>query len=138
MPRAPSMSDMRSRLDHIQSMIEKHLREVDKLRAQESLLLEMLDERPVPPVGRAQKGSVKTMVLDLLEEAGATGLNATTAVGMAEKKGLHLERGSVSSLLSRLKNDGVVSYDNDVYRLSHHTAVPNISHIRPSGGSVFG
>ncbi|WP_333830599.1 hypothetical protein [Pararhodobacter sp.] len=132
------MSDMRSRLDRIQREIEKHLREIEKLRAQESLLLEMLDERPPARDGRAPKGSVKTTVLELLEEVGAMGLNATAAVDLAEAKGIHLERGSVSSLLSRLKNDGVVSYNNDVYRLSPSASAPNVAHIRTSGEKAYG
>jgi len=65
---------------------------------------------------RAPRSNIKRYLLDLLKEAGAQGLNAAMAVETASKRGEQLERGTVSSLLSRLKGDGVVSYDGSVYR----------------------
>lgn len=73
---------------------------------------------PVPLKKRAPRSNVKNLVLNLLEEAGEAGLVATSAVEMAEKRGEHLERGTVSSLLSRLKHDQIVRYDGNAYRLS--------------------
>lgn len=70
------------------------------------------------PKLRAPRSDVKNMVLRMLEEVGQSGLVATTAVDLASKRGMHLERGTVSSLLSRLKHDQVVRYDGNVYRLS--------------------
>ena len=63
------------------------------------------------------KFSNKAVVLDLLKEVGTTGLNAGTAVAMADSRGITLGRNSVSSMLSRLKRDGVVVYDGERYRL---------------------
>lgn len=120
MPR-PSITDLRSRLEEIKQEIAKHQLEIDKLKAKEEMLLELLDEAPVPVATRAKKGSVKTTVLELLEEVGPSGLNAVKAVDMAAQRGLSLERGSVSSLLSRLKSDGVVSHDGKAYRLNEHS-----------------
>jgi DNA-binding IclR family transcriptional regulator len=57
-------------------------------------------------------------VIELLEQVGRAGLNAGLAVEMAEAEGRELDRGSTSSLLSRLKADGTVEYDGDRYRLS--------------------
>ncbi|WP_281840714.1 hypothetical protein [Sinisalibacter aestuarii] len=106
------MADLRMRLEVIQ-------RDIEKLKAQETLLLEMLQEVPAAKKGgRARKGSVKQTVIDLLTEVGSKGLNANSALDLAKGKGIELERGSVSSLLSRLKHDGVVVYDDDVYRLT--------------------
>lgn len=130
MPRAPTMNDIRSRLERIR-------REIEKLQAQESLLLEMLDETPTPKQTRAVKGSVKTTVLDLLEEVGRSGLNAATAVDLAKEKGIDLERGSVSSLLSRLKTDEVVVYDGNAYRLKKFTEMPGVTPLRTSGDRSF-
>ena len=122
----PSMSDMKSRLDKIR-------REIEKLQAQEALLLDMMGEAP-RSAPRAAKGSVKTAVLDLLEDAGRNGLNAASAVETAKSRSIELERGSVSSLLSRLKTDGVVSYDGTVYRLKRYTGMPSaVTPIRTSG-----
>jgi hypothetical protein len=64
-----------------------------------------------------KRGNVKGSVLDLLREAGTTGLNAATAVETAKRRGIDLDRGTVSSLLSRFKRDGMVVYDNDRYKL---------------------
>ena len=36
------------------------------------------------------------------------------------KRGIELDRGSVSSLLSRLKKDGVLFYDGSRYRLKEY------------------
>lgn len=66
---------------------------------------------------RTPRGGVKAALLDLLQEVGDQGLNANTAVELALRKGVHLDRGSVSSILSRLKGDGAVEYDGNRYRL---------------------
>lgn len=67
------------------------------------------------PVTR--RTGVKGFVLDLLKERGAEGLNAAIAVEIAARREVLMDRGSVSSLLSRLKADDVVVYENDVYKL---------------------
>lgn len=133
MPRAPSMTDMRKRLHEIQ-------REIEKLQAQEALLLEMLDEAPKPKEAkRAVKGSVKNRVLEMLEAQGRSGLNAARAVEISTENGEPLDRGSVSSLLSRLKQDGVVAYDGSNYRLRKFAdvAAPTVTPIRTSGDRQF-
>ena len=63
---------------------------------------------------RASRSDVKRVVLSLLDEFRAEGLVATSAVEAAGKRGIHLERATVSSLLSRLKHDGAVTYDGKV------------------------
>jgi hypothetical protein len=57
------------------------------------------------------KISVTATLLDLLKQAGTTGLNAQTAVEIAQARGIELEKSSVSSLLSRLKREGTLVYD---------------------------
>jgi len=66
---------------------------------------------------RLPKTSVKPTLIDLLREVGASGLIASTAVEIAAKRGISLDRNTVSSLLSRLKRDGLVDYDGERYRL---------------------
>jgi hypothetical protein len=39
---------------------------------------------------------------------------------MAQEQGIELIHGSVSSLLSRLKTDGVMFFDGQVYRLKQY------------------
>ena len=60
---------------------------------------------------------VKQRILDYLTDAGERGANATTIVALSERQGSPLERATVSSLLSRLKHNGVVTYDGRVYRI---------------------
>lgn len=69
------------------------------------------------PVSRPRQG-IKGSILDFLTEAGTSGLNAARAVEIAERRGLHMDRQSVSSLLSRLKRDGVVVYEDEQYKLA--------------------
>lgn len=64
-----------------------------------------------------KRANVKGTILDLLREAGTTGLNAATAVETGRRRGVELDRGTVSSLLSRFKRDGLVVYDGDRYKL---------------------
>ncbi|MEM8978949.1 MAG: hypothetical protein AAGD04_05660 [Pseudomonadota bacterium] len=128
----PTISDMKTRLDSIR-------REIEKLQAQEALLLDMMGEAP-KTIKRASKGSVKSTVLKLLQEVERSGLNATTAVEIAKSQNIVLERGSVSSLLSRLKTDGVVVYDGSMYRLKQFADVrpPSaVTPIRTSGEGHF-
>ena len=112
-------------------------REIDKLKAQESLLMDMIREASGEPKIklRAPRSNVKQTILDLLERAGDAGINAASAVETASRAGSSLERGTVSSLLSRLKNEGVVTYDGSVYRLAKAKpdAGPNIHPLRTSG-----
>ena len=121
----------------LEERLELVLREIDKLRAQETLLRDMIREASGEPKvkPRAPRSNVKQTVLALLEDAGASGLNATIAVERAAQAGTSLERGTVSSLLSRLKNEGVVKYDGSVYTLENSKpgGNPNVHTLRTSG-----
>ena len=86
-------------------------------------------EFDAPKHKRAPRSNVKKLVLEMLDAAGEDGLNAAIAVETAKQKGEALERGTVSSLLSRLKNDGTVAYDGTKYRLTRS------SEKKPEGGS---
>lgn len=66
---------------------------------------------------RARRGAVKEALFDLLKESGKSGLNANAAVEMAKRRGVDLDRGTVSSTLSRMKRDGAVDHDGERYRL---------------------
>lgn len=130
MAKGPSMKALSERLDLI-------LREIEKLRAQESLIRDMIREASGEPKvkPRAPRSNVKQTILDLLEKAGEEGLNAAMAVETAARSGVSLERGTVSSLLSRLKNENVVVYDGSVYRLKafRPEVGPNVHALRSSG-----
>ena len=73
------------------------------------------------PIAKALRTNVKQTLLTLLDEVQTDGLNAAKAVELAEKRGAQLERGTVSSLLSRFKSDNIVTYDGTVYRLAKYS-----------------
>lgn len=91
-----------------------------QLHGVEMTIRAMRGETAAPVRPRAPRSNVKNYILTLLDEAGERGLNAARAVEIAETRGDTLERGTVSSLLSRLKSDGVIAYDGQVYRLSKY------------------
>lgn len=75
----------------------------------------------VPSVERHRRGNVKTTVLDIVAEAADRGITVNECVTVADvDRGINLDRGSVSSLLSRLKKDDVLFYDGDRYRLKKY------------------
>jgi hypothetical protein len=80
------------------------------------------EPRADTPVPAHRRSGVKTFILDLLKERGRNGLNAQVAVDIAATRGVLMDRASVSSLLSRLKQDGVVDYDGSFYRLKGNGA----------------
>jgi hypothetical protein len=66
---------------------------------------------------KSGRGEAKALLIDLLREVGSSGLNATMAEDIAKRRGKVLKRGTAASNLSRLKQDGIVLYDQDRYRL---------------------
>jgi hypothetical protein len=120
---------------HIQlKVLEDRLREKEEqiriFQAEAALLRSMLDEalgqksQTVVVKTRARRSNVKDTVLSLLQDVKGDGLNATLAVDLAAAQTLNLDRGTVSSLLSRLKNEGIVAYDGRVYRLKEFANQP--------------
>jgi hypothetical protein len=106
------------RRDKLRAEIEAAKARLDEV---ESLIRIMTGEAtpsaPVPQQ-RARRGDLKDVVLSLYDEAGETGLSSAECVSAAkEKRGADLQPASVSSLLSRLKADGVLFYDGERYRL---------------------
>lgn len=124
----------------LEDRLELVRREMEKLKAQESLLLDMIRVETGEPMVklRAPRSNVKQAVIDLLARYQESGLNAAMAVEYAKEAGTSLDRGSVSSLLSRMKNEGVVTYDGAVYRLapSKKTGPAMVHPIRTSGAAM--
>jgi hypothetical protein len=65
--------------------------------------------------------NVKGILLDFAREAAGAGLNAKSAVVMAQKKGINLKRGTAASNLSRLKSNGLLVHDGEKYKLPEFT-----------------
>jgi len=103
------------------------------------MAMSLLNDDAIPVGGeqqRSRRTNVKETILDLLEESGTTGLNAATAVEIARRRGVELDRGSVSSLLSRFKRDDLVVYENDRYRLKKFAKISTPT-LASGAGGVF-
>lgn len=121
--------------------VQKLIHERDRLRAELatltgkiagietaiSLMLDDEDQASPADGGKSGRGEAKTLLLALLEETGATGLNASIAEDMAKRRGVTLKRGTAASNLSRLKADGVVVHDKDRYRLPKFVRQPGLA-----------
>ena len=117
----------------IEQQRDRLLAEIEALRnkvAGLEMALSLLggEDLAMPPKTEKSRGGLKQTLMDMLREAGTSGLNASTAVEIAERRGMHLDRQSVSSTLSRMKADGLVEYSADRYRL---TAFSNLREITP-------
>lgn len=119
------MAGKKAEMERKQRLIQQRdqlLTEIEALRNKvaglEMAIALFDDDRTTPALPeRRRRSGIKDTVLDLLNEVGTTGLNGAVAVEIAERRGIHLDRQSVSSLLSRLKADGVAVYEGQRYKL---------------------
>ena len=81
---------------------------------------EAMVQAPPQNETRARRGDLKSLVLGLYEEAAESGLSTHGCIAAAKDRGVDIQPASVSSLLSRLKSDGVLFYDGDRYRLKRY------------------
>lgn len=80
----------------------------------------MLDAQPSERK-RARRGDLKETVLEMAEKVSEHGMTPEECVALAKaEKGRDLVPASVSSTLSRLKNDGVMFFDGQKYRLKQY------------------
>lgn len=132
------MKILRDRIAAAEEDIRRKQAELDVLQ---SILAEM-SGKPAPKqpeTVKSPKVNVKKVVIDLLNDAGTSGLNATIAVEMAKAKGIQMERGSVSSTLSRMKAENIITHDGEKYRLPEFDILMNGKNIHPHPASkVFG
>ena len=114
---------MKASLQKLVSERDRLLAQIESLKSEVKGMeraIQLLEHEEVAEQVSARttkRGDAKTVLLDLLREVGTTGLNASTAVAMAERRGSKLERGTAASNLSRMKADGVVIHDGEKYRL---------------------
>lgn len=64
---------------------------------------------------RERHKNVKGTVIKLVQDAGLIGMSAAEVVVEAEKRGIHLEKATVASNLSRLKLDGQLEIRDGKY-----------------------
>ena len=76
--------------------------------------------KPLPSVasqtGGTRKTNVKMTVMAIVNDAGLEGVTAAQVVERAARAGKPLVAGSVSSLLSRFKREGALTFDGERYR----------------------
>ncbi|MFY7930744.1 MAG: hypothetical protein ACOVS5_17865 [Oligoflexus sp.] len=87
-------------------------------------------EETAPPTKAPRRQSnLKSIVIDILRAADPRGLSALEVVEAAKSDGVTLDRGSVSSLLSRLKKDELCDYNRltGQYSIVSPTANSNLS-----------
>lgn len=104
----------------VEERLKEKREELARIQAEIALLEDILAEangKPRASSGRQTRTPIKKHVLTYLQNVGANGLNANMVLDMAASDHIELERASVSSLLSRLKSEGVVVYLNDKYVL---------------------
>jgi hypothetical protein len=88
----------------------------------------------VPPGPRRRtRRNVKGTVMDMIVEAGTAGVTAHEIVDKAAAGGRLLDRPSVSSLLSRLKREGVLSFDGERYHQTSAREVENSPSLKIVG-----
>jgi hypothetical protein len=63
----------------------------------------------------SRQRNVTRTVMEIIEESGTKGVTAAEVVERAAAKGKTLDRASVSSLLSRNKRDGFLTFDGERY-----------------------
>jgi hypothetical protein len=95
---------------------------ISMLRGEESNAMEA---SPVPPTPRRRK-NVKRTVMDLIGKADTVGVTAAEIVDRARILGHNFDRGSISSLLSKFKAAGALSFDGERYYPSSKAPSPEL------------
>ncbi len=80
-------------------------------------VMEGNEYRPAQDTPRTRTRNVKDTVLGLLAEAGRNGLSVNQVIDFAKAKGIDLDRGTVSSLLSRLKRESTLDMKDGQYSI---------------------
>lgn len=115
-PRAKMKADLQKLLER-RSQLVTQIKEFNDRLAELNLAISLLtgeSEAPSTEPTRRRR-HVKTTVMELVTAAGQTGVTAAEIVEDARSRGRELDRPSVSSLLSKLKADGVLRFDGERY-----------------------
>jgi hypothetical protein len=85
----------------------------NKLRGIEASMAALGGDQPIEATRKNR--NVKKTVIGLIVDAGSAGITAIEVVERAALAGRQLDRPSVSSLLSRLKRENVLSFNGERY-----------------------
>jgi hypothetical protein len=78
-----------------------------------------------PGIPPARRQTAEHLLLELLREAGSAGLNAYIVADIAARRGVRVNRSSMSSMLSRMKRDGLLVYEDARYKLKEFGKAPD-------------
>jgi len=123
--------------DGFQKELDQREREVDALRNKikgvDHSIAAISGVEVATDPRRQNRRNVKRTVMNVINEAGKAGVTSTEVVQAAATKGKHLDRPSVSSLLSRLKREGVLSFDGERYHQIAGDSVENPRNLKVVG-----
>ena len=111
--------DLRERqVSEIQDLQRKLDAAKERLSGIEASIVALGGEIPVEGISgqKSARRNVKKTVMAIVQEAGPAGVTASEVMDRAAAQGRELEKGSVSSLLSRFKRDGALTFDGERYR----------------------
>jgi hypothetical protein len=111
------------RMKSLEAEEARLLKEIDALQNQligvrRSIALISGDDPEKVTSTRKPRSPIKDVVIGLISEFKEAGLSVNEVIEQAQKRGQDLDRGSVSSLLSRLKREGILILKDSKYRLS--------------------
>jgi CRP-like cAMP-binding protein len=115
-PREKMKADLQKLLER-RSQLVTQIKEFNDRLAELNLAISLLSgesEAPSTEPPRRRR-HVKATVMELISASGQTGVTAAEIVEQARSRGRELDRPSVSSLLSKLKADGVLTFDGERY-----------------------
>jgi hypothetical protein len=114
-----SMSKASDQMKMLETELERVRNDIEKLRAEESLLIKLIGKMSGTPVAdkdlRRRSPSVKPVVLDILAELAGEGATTAEVDGLVRAKVPSVANDTVGSVLSRLKSMGALVYVHDRY-----------------------
>jgi hypothetical protein len=103
------------KLDEQIAMIDRQIQELQIKRQGLTEFRATLAGEPEAPAVKKRVTNVKPMVLDIMREAGAEGATSAEVYELARQINPAVGRDTISSVLSRLKGDGALSYSGERY-----------------------
>jgi beta-glucosidase/6-phospho-beta-glucosidase/beta-galactosidase len=96
--------------------------------------LDLLNQQDDKPEDIKRTKNLKAVIIDILIDKAELGASVIDVLEIARQQGFDLKRDSSSSVLSRLKNDGVVDYADGKYYLSeyHNKNIIDLNYQKPS------
>jgi hypothetical protein len=127
------MSTAKEQTMMIEGELARIRAEMEKLKAQEEVLLKLLahaNGEPGPSAPRKRSPSIKPLVLDIMARAGFTGATSAEVDKEVRQNVPTVAKDTVGSILSRLKSDGALTYDGERYYEKRFTPPPQGGWVR--------